>query len=185
MTMKQSLLALGNRPESGDTDEGTHALGSESQMHEGIGKTELSLSVQIGIPAKPRILIVTDDDSISIRLKVILHREGFVSECARSMAAACESARSGQFPVVVSTPVLFDGSWNRLVDVEARCTPGFVIILVASRFDHYQWARAVEDGAFDVVDAARELPKVALAARCALWAAYLKGSGPNPGGLVH
>jgi PleD family two-component response regulator len=185
MTMKQSLLSLGNRFEPRGTDEGAHTLGPERQINEGIGKTERSPSVQIGIPAKPRILIVMDDDSISIRLKAILRRKGFVSECARSMAAACESAKSGRFPVVVSAPVLFDGSWNRLVDVEGRCTPGFVIILVASTFDHNQWARAVEDGAFVVVDAARELPKVALAARCALWAAYLKGSGPNPEGLVH
>ncbi|MGB8324428.1 MAG: hypothetical protein WCE52_15830 [Candidatus Acidiferrum sp.] len=76
MKMKQSLLALGNRSESGATAEGTHLLGSERQMHEGNGKTELPPSAQIGIPAKPRILIVTDDDSISIRLKVILRREG-------------------------------------------------------------------------------------------------------------
>lgn len=86
MKMKQSLLALGNRSESGATAEGTHLLGSERQMHEGNGKTELPPSAQIGIPAKPRILIVTDDDSISIRLKVILRREGLFRYGGRVLA---------------------------------------------------------------------------------------------------
>ena len=185
MTIKQSHPGLGNQSELRIINEGIHAKGSESQIRETSGKTGRSPSMQIDIPAKRRILIVMDDDSISIRLKVILRREGFASECTKSMAAACESAKSGRFPVVVSAPVLFDGSWNCLVDVEGRCTRGFVIILVATTFDLNQWAQAVEDGAFDVLDAVHELPKVALAARCALWAAYLKGAASDPEVPIH
>jgi PleD family two-component response regulator len=185
MTIKQSHPVLGNQSELWIINEGIHAKGSESRISETNGKTSRSPSTQISIPAKPRILIVMDDDSLSIHLKVILRREGFASECAKSMAEACESAKSGRFPVVVSAPVLSDGSWNRLVDVEGRCTPGFVIILVATTFDLNQWAQALEEGAFDVLDAVHELPKVTLAARCALWAAYLKGSGPDPEVPIH
>jgi DNA-binding NtrC family response regulator len=174
MTIKQSHPVLGNQSELWSTNEGIHAKGTESRIRETNGKIDRSPWTQIDIPAKPHILIVMDDDSVSIRLKVILRREGFASECAKSMAEACESAKSGHFPVVISAPVLFDGSWNRLVDVEGRCTPGFVIILVATTLDLNQWAQALEDGAFEVLDAVHELPKVALAARCALWAAYLK-----------
>jgi hypothetical protein len=51
---------------------------------------------------------------------------------------------------------------------------------VASGYDFNQCAEAVRGGAFDVLDPMHDLPKTAEAARCALWAAYLKGAGPCP-----
>jgi hypothetical protein len=54
------------------------------------------------------------------------------------------------------------------------------VILVATTFDLNEWGQALEDGAFEVLDALHELPNVAEAARRALWAAYLKGAGPRP-----
>jgi len=40
--------------------------------------------------------------------------------------------------------------------------------------------RALENGAFDVLDAVYEQSRVVEATKCALWAAYLKGAGPSP-----
>jgi hypothetical protein len=51
-----------------------------------------------------------------------------------------------------------------------------VVVLVASTFDFNQRAEALEEGAFDVLDAFHELPRAAEVAKRALWAAYLKGA---------
>jgi len=66
------------------------------------------------VPDEARILIVCDDDSIMEGLNIAFREAGFISECAKSMTAGCEFARSGRFQVVVTTPVLGDGSWRRL-----------------------------------------------------------------------
>ena len=113
-------------------------------------------------------------------MNILLREAGFLWERARSITAGCESARSGQFQVVISAPVLGDGSWRRLVDIANYYNLGFVVFLVASPFDFNQSAEAQEDGAFDVLDVLHELPKVAEVTKRALWAAYLKGAGPSP-----
>jgi len=51
---------------------------------------------------------------------------------------------------------------------------------LARTFDLSQWAEALEDGAFDVLDVVHGLPKAAQTVKGALWAAYLKGTGPCP-----
>ena len=127
-----------------------------------------------------RILIVCDDDSVTERLSIAFRDAGFTSECARSMTAGCASARSGRFQVVFTTPVLGDGSWRRLVEIASHYDLGFEVVLAASTFDPNHWAGALEDGAFDVLDALHELPRAAEVAKRALWAAYLKGAGPSP-----
>jgi hypothetical protein len=82
--------------------------------------------------------------------------------------------------VVISAALLGDGSWRRLVDIANYYNLGFVVFLVASPYDFNQSAEAQEDGAFDVLDALHELPKVAEVTKRALWAAYLKGARPSP-----
>ena len=99
------------------------------------------------------------------------------------MKAGCEFARSGRFQVVVTSPTLRDGSWKRLVDIDSHYRPGFVVVLLGTNFDLNEWGQALEDGAFEVLDAIQELPKVAEVARRALWAAYLKGAGLRPEAL--
>jgi hypothetical protein len=101
------------------------------------------------------------------------------------MTGGCTLARSGQFQAVFTTPILRDGSWRRLADIASHYDLGFVIILVASNFDFNQNAEAQKDGAFDVLDPLHELPKTSEAARCAFWAAYLKGRGPCPEAVSH
>jgi len=155
-------------------------MGLKTQTRKATDKASPSDWTNLRVPTDARILIVCDDDSITERLHTAFREAGFISECAKSITAACESARSGRFHVVVTTPVLRDGSWRRLVDIADHYDLGFVIVLIASAFDFNQWGEALQDGAFDVLDALHELPKAAEAARRALWAAYLKGSGPGP-----
>src|SRR5690242_6248000 len=132
------------------------------------------------VSEKARILIVCDDESITERLNLALREDGFQVKCASSMTAGCTSATSGRFQVIFTVPVLRDGSWRRLADLARDNDQGFVVVLVASDFDFNQCAKALDDGAFDVLDPLRELPKTTAAARCVLWAAYLKGAGPSP-----
>ena len=185
MTLKQSGDSSNTTSQLGETKLTRYVLGPERQTLETRGENEHYFPAHPDTPVKPRILIVTDDESIYKELEIILLNEGFAPESEESMTAACNSAKSGRFQVVVTVPVLLDGSWKRLVDVESRCSPGFVIILLASTLDRNQWTQSVEEGAFDVLDPRHGLPKVALAARCALWAAYLKGAGPHPEHAVH
>ena len=127
-----------------------------------------------------RILIVCDDDFNWERLNTVLRETGFTSDRVRSITAGCESAKSGRFQVVITVPEFIDGSWKRLADIASHYDLGFVILFLANSSDLKQWAEALEDGAFDVLDVAHELPKVAEVTKRALWAAYLKGGGPNP-----
>ncbi len=142
-------------------------------------ETKPSVALSSRAIDEARILIVCDDDSIIQRLSNIFRGAGFVPECAKSITAGCASARSGRFQVVVSTPDLSDGSWRRLVDIANHYDLGFRVVLLARTFDLTQWAEALEAGAFDVLDALHELPKAVEVAKRALWAAYLKGPGPD------
>ena len=74
-------------------------------------------AISCEVPDGARILIICDDDSDTERLKTILRQAGFVSEFAKSLTAGCEAAKSGRFRVVVSTPLLSDGSWRRLIEI--------------------------------------------------------------------
>jgi DNA-binding NtrC family response regulator len=148
----------------------------ERRTHEALGKTNLALMRA----AEPRILLVSDDDRISNILEMDLLHAGVASERVKSMAAGCESARSGRFQVVLTSPVLPDGTWKQLTDLASRYRPGFVVIVVANALELKRWAKALADGAFDVLNASQELPRFGEAVRRALWAAYLEGAGPSP-----
>jgi len=143
-------------------------------------ETAHSAGLTLRIPGEARILIVNDNNSETERLKSLFPGMGFMSETAKGITDACEAAKLGRFQVVVSVPLMRDGSWRRLIDVANHHDLGFEVILLARTFDLTEWANALNDGAFDVLDAAHELPKAALAAVCASWAAYLKGAGPQP-----
>jgi DNA-binding NtrC family response regulator len=155
-------------------------MGPNTQTQGANSNISPSTSLKLKIREKARILIVSDDDLMAERLNIFLREAGFISERARSITAGCESARSGQFQVVISTPVLADGSWSRLVDIASHYNLGYVVLLVSSFFDCNKSAQARENGAFDVLDLLHELPKVAEVTKRALWAAYLKGAGPSP-----
>jgi DNA-binding NtrC family response regulator len=133
-----------------------------------------------GVPDEARILILGDDEPDIERLKTVFREADFSAETATSITAGCEAAKSGRFQVVVSVPVLSDGSWRRLIDIANRHDLGFEVVLLARTFDLSQRAEALEDGAFDVLDVVHGLPKAAQTVKGALWAAYLKGTGPCP-----
>ena len=105
------------------------------------------------IPEGARILIVCDDKSDAERLRTIVQMEGFLCEWAKSITSGCEAAKSGQFQVVLSTPLLVDGSWRRLADIANHYDLGFEIVLWARNFNFDDWVVALEEGAFDVLDA--------------------------------
>jgi DNA-binding NtrC family response regulator len=151
-----------------------------TQTREMIAENVTRSNSPFKIPDGARILIVCDDNPDTDRLKTILQEEGFVSEWAKSITAGCEAAKSGQFQVVVSAPVLSDGSWKRLTDIANYYGLGFEVVLWARNFDLREWAVALNEGVFDVLDAMCEQPKAVEATKRALWAAYLKGAGPNP-----
>jgi DNA-binding NtrC family response regulator len=150
-------------------------MGLMMQTHQ-----DISSSLQTNFPEGSRILIVCDDDSDTRQLRTMLSEAGFALDCAKSLRAGCEAAKSGRFQVVISTPLLKDGSWRRLTDIAYHSDLRFEVVLWARSFDLREWAEALENGAFDVLDAVYEQPRVVEAAKCALWAAYLKGAGPNP-----
>jgi len=132
----------------------------------------------VGAPDGSHILIVGPDSSAE-QLKSVLRERGIVVETATSMTEGCEYARSGRFQAIVSKPSLSDGSWRRLLDVAKQYDLGFEVVLMARNFDLTEWAEALDAGAFDVLDTLGELPRAAEVANGALWAACLKGAGPQ------
>jgi len=134
-----------------------------------------------GLPLKVpegAILIVCDDDAEIERLKGAFLQAGFASECAKSITAGCEAAKSGRFQVVISTPLLRDGSWRRLADIANHYDLGFEVIVWTPSSVFPESAEALNDGAFDVLDTMCEQSRTIETARRAMWAAYLKGAGP-------
>lgn len=155
-------------------------MGPSTQTQGANSKISPLTSLKLKISDRARILIVNDDDVVVERLNIVLQEAEFISERAKTITEGCVSARSGQFQVVISAPLLNDGSWRRLVDIASHYNLGFVVLLVSSSFDCNQSAEAQENGAFNVLDMLHELPKVAERIKRALWAAYLKGAGPSP-----
>jgi len=125
-----------------------------------------------------QILIVSDNDSDTEELKVVFEQAGLTAESVTSITAGCESAISGQFQVVFSTPVMADGSWTRLIDLANHYDLNFEVILLARSFDLNQWGEALQVGAFDVLDVLCDLPKAAETAKRALGTDYLKRFQP-------
>ena len=155
-------------------------MGLEKQPIEASNDPSVSVRVDPAGPEKVRVLIVSEDEAIAKQLKVTFSEAGFISEHANSITAGCDSARSGRFQVVVSTPIFADGSWKRLVDIATHYDRAFVVVLVASTFGFQEWTEALEYGAFDVLDALHDLPMAADSAKRAAWAAYLKGARSRP-----
>jgi DNA-binding NtrC family response regulator len=142
------------------------------------GESEVHLGLPLKVPDGAGLLIVCDDDSDTERLETVLREAGCYIECAKSVSAGCQAAKSGRFQVVVSAPLLRDGSWKRLIDIAYHYDLRFEVVLWARRFDSVEWAEALNQGAFEVLDAVCEQPKAVEVARRALWAAFLKGAGP-------
>ena len=142
-------------------------------------REEIRSGLQSNIPDGARILIVSDDDSDTRRLRTLLSEAGVASDCAESITTGCEAAKSGKFQVVFSTPQLRDGSWRRLIDIANHYDLQFEVVLWAHNFDLREWAEALDNRAFDVLDAVYDQSSVVEATKCALWAAYLKGAWPS------
>lgn len=169
----QKKVNVGNKGKGFNMGPIAHTTAADSKINR-------SSSLKLKISETARILIVCDDDLIAERLNIVLREAGYISERAKSITAGCESARSGRFQVVISAPVLGDGSWRRLVDIASYYNLGFVVLLVASPVNFNQSVEAQENGVFEVLDVLHDLPTVAEVIKRALWAAYLKGVGSAP-----
>ncbi len=90
------------------------------------------------------------------------------------MTVGCEAAKSGQFQIDFSTPLVADVSWRRLIDVAQHYDLSFEIVFLARSFSLSQWTEALQVGAFDVMNVVCDLPKAAEAAKRALEAAHLR-----------
>jgi len=160
------------------------ALELERQAHGNTDPASLSATLELEVPEAAGILIVCDDDDLTRQLNHVLQKEGFIAESVKSVTEGCASARSGRFQVVFSTPAVADGSWRRLADLANYTDLPFVVVLVATNFDLSSWVGALEDGAFDVLDALNELAKAGETARRALWVACLKDAARLHPGVV-
>jgi DNA-binding NtrC family response regulator len=143
-------------------------------------ETKLPAGLTLTVPDAARVLIVSDNDSDAERLKTAFQDAGLASESANSMTAGCQSAKSGRFQVIFSTPLLPDGSWGRLIDLANQYNLSFEIVLLARTFTFNEWAEALQVGAFDVLDVVSDLPKATEAARRASGSAFLKRFRPHP-----
>ena len=136
--------------------------------------TESDADAVLQDPEMTRILIVCDNDSDTDELRATFREAGLTSESVNNMSLGCESASSGRFQVVFSTPFLGNESWSGLIEVANQCHLTFKVILLARTFDLNQWTEALRVGAFDVLDVLCDLPKAADIAKRALGPDYLR-----------
>jgi DNA-binding NtrC family response regulator len=125
-------------------------------------------------PDLEQVLIVSDNDPETERLKTAFRGAGLTSESANSMTMGCGLAKSGRFQVIFSTPLLADGSWMRLIELARQHNLGFEVVLLARTFTFDEWAEALQIGAFDVLGVLCDLPKAAEAARRASGSFFLR-----------
>jgi DNA-binding NtrC family response regulator len=130
---------------------------------------------------EPHVLIVSSDDALAGALISILDESGFAAERVATMTDACALAECGNFQVILTEPVLTDGSWKRLANFAKRSHSEFVVVLVAKSSDLRQSVYPKQGEVFDLIDASNELPKAPEVVMRALWVEYLNGSGPVPG----
>lgn len=131
------------------------------------------------LPIQARILIVSDNDVDSEGVSAVFREAGLACEIVRTITAACEVARSGGIHVVFCTPYLQDGSWRRMIDLACYHNLGFEVVLLARAFSDKEWAEALQEGVYDVLDAVSDLPRVAGVAKSALGADYLRRFRPR------
>jgi len=137
-------------------------------------ETKLPAGPTLRVSDMARVLIVSDSDSDKEQLKTAFREAGLTSESANSMTAGCALAKSGRFQVILSTPLLADGSWRRLIEIASQHNLGFEVVLLARTFTFNEWAEALQVGAFDVLDVLCDLPKAVEAARRASGSFFLK-----------
>jgi CheY-like chemotaxis protein len=166
-----------SHPSAGfDTTQSAHGADSLSQNLE---VTSQVVPLKSRAPENPRILVVTDDDTLAKELDLVFRQAGLPAERTPNMAEGSEAARSGRFQVVVTAPQLKDGSWKGLARIAHSHRSGFAVIFVAETLDPRQRVQAIAEGALDVLDGSNELARVPEAARRALWIEYLTGAWPN------
>ena len=133
------------------------------------------------VQREPRVLIISRDLALSNTLISVLDKSGLRAEGVTTIAAGCAFVESGRFQVVLTEPILADGSWRQLTDqFTGRKKSGLSVVVITKTFDLHDWSEALQDGAFDVIDALSDLPKVGTVVRRALLVQYLMGSGPRP-----
>jgi len=142
-------------------------------------KTEPNSLWVMKLPNRASIFIVCNNEADAERLRTVLNEAGLPSRSARTITEACECARSGGIQVVFSSPYLEDGSWRRLVDLAHYYDLGFEVILLARTFSDKEWAEALQEGAFDVLDVLSDLARAAEVARSAVGADYLRRFRPR------
>jgi DNA-binding NtrC family response regulator len=130
------------------------------------------------LPPGSRILIVGEDPHTE-QLEAALQGVGAASTIVETMTEACECVKTGRFQAVLCKPLLSDGSWRRLIDIANHYDLGFEVVLMARDCDLAAWTEALNEGAFDVLDGLYETPRITQVTIRALWAAYLRGAGPN------
>jgi DNA-binding NtrC family response regulator len=135
--------------------------------------------LEMKLPSPPTILIVCDNEADTDALGCVLREAGLACERVRHIAAACELARCGGFQLVFTSPFLEDGSWRHLIDLAHHHELGFEIVLLGRTFSDKEWAQALQEGVYDVLDVLTDLPRAAQVAKSAAGADYLRRFRPR------
>ena len=154
-------------------------MGLLTEIPTSVDKVDPLVGLSPGKRKMARVLIVCDRGSDTHQLKAVFEEAGIASENTDNMTEGCESAKSGRFGVVFSTPELDGGSWTRLIEVALHGGLSFKIVLLARTFDLNEWVEAMQLGAFEVIDVLRDLRNAGEVARRALGSGHLKRFRPG------
>lgn len=114
------------------------------------------------------ILVVEDDPSIQLGLRMNLKREGYTVEVAEDGAEGLEKLRSGQWDLCildVMLPKLNGYEVLRTMDVEGITTP---VVVLSARTEEYDKIIGLDLGAEDYITKPFSLPELLARVRAAL-----------------
>lgn len=97
------------------------------------------------------MLIVEDDYSLELGLRLLFRKDGYETVFANTMKSAAETLRSGSFDAVVLDVQLPDGEGYQLIERMKRSQPGIPVLFLTARDDDLDLIKGFELGAADYI----------------------------------
>lgn len=111
---------------------------------------EAPAAANAAVGARPRILIVEDEDAVRSLLEEFLSMRGYEVDCATNAVAALAAVRAAP-PAIVLLDICMPGELTGDQILPMLVGAGVTVIIVSGSIDDPLQARVLQTGAFDFV----------------------------------
>jgi DNA-binding NtrC family response regulator len=128
-------------------------------------KEEINL---VETAARPRILVVDDEENIRLTLAAILEQEGYVVDVAASQSEALVQIETSIYDAVVTDLRLGDGDGLSIADALQGVAPGTPVIIITGYASLESAMRAVQQRVYQYLTKPSDLDQLKVAIRGAI-----------------